>query len=185
MPDRLDLFEPTVRQEATAGFRRALPPSRWVGVLTPIAGLAAAVIRLEQGKLVVGRDKDCDAVLADESVSRQHACLTRSGDDFVLEDLGSFNGTHVGGVPILSCVLHDGDTVQLGQNLDSFELALRPTPPGRNSDEWPHRAVLGDARVDPVFSMGFIEGDSLAQQVISGPLPPRPAAALVGRSPWQ
>ena len=123
--DRPDLFDPTIRPK-DARFRRAQPPSRWVGVLTPLAGLSAAVLRLEQGELVVGRDKDSDAVLADEGVSRRHARLTRQGDDFVLEDLDSFNGTHVGGVPVLSCVLYDGDTVQVGQNLYSFELALRP-----------------------------------------------------------
>ena len=128
MPDdQRHLIEPTIRpKEDPACFPRGQPPSRWVGVLTPIAGLSASVFRLEQGELVIGRDKDCGAVLADESVSRRHARLTREGDDFVLEDLDSFNGTHVGGVPVLSSVLHDGDTVQLGQNLYSFELGLRP-----------------------------------------------------------
>jgi pSer/pThr/pTyr-binding forkhead associated (FHA) protein len=119
------LIDPTIRREATASFRRHQLPSRWVGVLVPIAGLSTAVIRLEQGELIVGRDEDCGAVLSDEGVSRRHAHLTRKGDAFVLEDLDSFNGTHVDGVPILSCVLHDGDTVQLGQNLYSFELELR------------------------------------------------------------
>src|SRR4051812_8497956 len=113
----------TIAPTTTPSFRPGQPPSRWVGVLTPIAGLSAAVLQLEQGKLVIGRDKDCGAVPADEGVSRQHARLTRKGDDFVLEDLDSFNGTYVGGVPVLSCVLHDGDTVQVGQNLYSFELA--------------------------------------------------------------
>src|SRR5437588_55294 len=127
MPDdRPDLTEFTVRMEGPTRFPRGQPPSRWVGVLTPVAGLSAAVLRLEQGELIVGRDKDCGAVLADEGVSRRHARLTREGDDFVLEDLDSFNGTHVGGVPVLSCVLHDGDTVQVGQNLYSFEVTLRP-----------------------------------------------------------
>ena len=120
-----DLPDLTLGKETTS-FRRGQPPSRWVGVLTPIAGLSAAVIHLEQDELVVGRDKECGAVLPDEGVSRQHARINREGDEFVLEDLDSFNGCHVDGVPVLSCVLHDGDTVQLGQNLYSFELALRP-----------------------------------------------------------
>ena len=119
------------RQNTTApttslNFRRGQPPSRWVGVLTPIAGLTATVIQLEQDELAVGRDKDSGAVLPDEGVSRRHARITRNGGEFVLEDLDSFNGSHVDGVPVLSCVLHDGDTVQLGQNLYSFELALLP-----------------------------------------------------------
>jgi predicted component of type VI protein secretion system len=116
----------TTAPTSTPSFRRGQPPSRWVGVLTPIAGLSAAAIPLEQDELVVGRDKDCGAVLPDEGVSRQHARITRQGDEFVLEDLDSFNGSYVDGVPVLACVLHDGDTVQLGQNLYSFALALRP-----------------------------------------------------------
>ena len=116
----------TAAPTTTPSFRRDQPPSRWIGVLTPIGGLSDAVINLEQDELVVGRDKDCGAVLSDEGVSRQHARITREGDEFVLEDRDSFNGSHVDGVPVLSCVLHDGDTVQLGQNLYSFALTLRP-----------------------------------------------------------
>ena len=119
------MFNDTIPGPTTPSFRPGQPPSRWVGVLTPMAGLSAAVIPLEQDELVVGWDKDCGAVLSDEGVSRQHARITREDDEFVLEDLDSFNGSHVDGVPVLSCVLHDGDTVQVGQNLYSFELALR------------------------------------------------------------
>src|SRR5437763_826705 len=124
MPD--DPPNLTAAPATTPSFLRGQPSLRWVGVLSPTAGLSAAVIQLEQEELVVGRDKDCGAVLSDEGVSRQHARITRQGDEFVLEDLDSFNGSYVDGVPVLSCVLHDGDTVQLGQNLYSFELALRP-----------------------------------------------------------
>src|SRR5947209_1328833 len=63
----------TAAPTTTPSFRRVQPPSRWVGVLTPIAGLSAADIQLEQDELVVGRDKDCGVVLSDEGVSRRHA----------------------------------------------------------------------------------------------------------------
>lgn len=131
--DRSDF---TVGKQTTT-FRRGQPPSRWVGVLTPIAGLSTAVIHLEQDELVVGRDKECGAVLPDEGVSRQHARITRKGDEFVLGHLDSFNGSPVSGVPVLSCVLHDGDTVQLGQNLYSYALALRrlAAPPAESARE--------------------------------------------------
>jgi pSer/pThr/pTyr-binding forkhead associated (FHA) protein len=126
------LSEPTRRREVTR-FRRSRPPLRWVGLLSPLAGRAALPIRLDRDSLTLGR-KDCDVVLADDSVSRQHARIRRDGDDFVLEDLGSSNGTHVDGVPVLSCVLRDGDTVQLGQNLFYFERLLeRAGPEGGES----------------------------------------------------
>jgi pSer/pThr/pTyr-binding forkhead associated (FHA) protein len=138
MPDdRPDLFAPTVSREVTVGreatarFRRERPTLRWVGVLTPIAGLARATLRLDQDETIVGREKDRCSPGYDESVSRRHARITRRGDEFVLEDLGSFNGTHVEGVPVLSCVLFDGDTVQFGQTLYNFGRILEPAGPAR------------------------------------------------------
>jgi pSer/pThr/pTyr-binding forkhead associated (FHA) protein len=122
--NRVNLFEPTVRKEATDRFLRSQAPSRWVGVLTPIGGLATSTIRLDLDEVVVGREKGLTASVADASVSRRHACITRRGDEFELEDLGSFNGTHINGVPVRSCVLIDGDTVQFGQTLYLFERIL-------------------------------------------------------------
>jgi pSer/pThr/pTyr-binding forkhead associated (FHA) protein len=112
------------------------PPATlpWVGLLSRIRGLATESIRIGRDPLVLGR-KDCDVVLADESVSRRHAQISREGDDFILEDLGSSNGTHVDGIPIVSCVLRDGDTVQIGQNLYRFERLLERA-----------EAAAGDAR---------------------------------------
>jgi pSer/pThr/pTyr-binding forkhead associated (FHA) protein len=138
MPDdRPDLVPPTVSREVTVGraasarFRRERPALRWVGVLTPIAGLATATLRLDQDETIVGREKDPGSPGYDESVSRRHARITRRGDEFVLEDLGSFNGTHVEGVPVLSCVLFDGDTVQFGQTLYHFGRILETARPAR------------------------------------------------------
>ena len=116
----------TASAKETPSFPRGQPPSRWVGVLTPIAGLSAAVIHLEQDELVVGRDKDCGAVLPDESVSRRARPHHQGGRRVRAGGPRQLQRHHVDGVPVLSCVLHDGDTVQLGQNLYSFELALRP-----------------------------------------------------------
>ncbi len=126
---RPDLFEPTVRKEAAAQFRRARPALRWVGVLTSMAGRPARKVRVEHDTVTLGRDKALPSPIDDESVSRHHARLRRDGEEFVLEDLGSFNGTHVDGVPVLVCVLQDGDAVQIGQTLYYFERVLEPTPP--------------------------------------------------------
>jgi predicted component of type VI protein secretion system len=108
---------------------RPRPALRWVGVLARSAGALWRDLRVEGDELVLGRDAGCGAVFADESVSRRHARITRHGDEFVLEDLDSRNGTHVDGVPILSCVLHDGDAIQIGQHLFYFERVLESAAP--------------------------------------------------------
>jgi DNA-binding NtrC family response regulator len=53
--------------------------------------------RLEAGEAVLGRDKDCDLVLLDESVSRHHARLVATSAGILVEDMGSTNGiTYLG-----------------------------------------------------------------------------------------
>jgi len=52
-------------------------------------------------RLRIGREADNDIVIKDESVSRHHAVLERDARSvWWLEDLGSHNGTRVGGRPI-------------------------------------------------------------------------------------
>jgi DNA-binding response OmpR family regulator len=49
------------------------------------------------GEVVAGRAEACDIVLADDVVSRQHASLQRLGEQLLIRDLGSRNGTTVNG----------------------------------------------------------------------------------------
>jgi ABC-type multidrug transport system ATPase subunit/ABC-type multidrug transport system permease subunit len=49
---------------------------------------------------VIGRAQDCDLVLAEAQVSSHHCRLTHEADGFLLEDLGSTNGTFVNGAKI-------------------------------------------------------------------------------------
>ena len=97
-----------------------------VGLLRPFEGRADSHITVEESELLIGRSPDANeacpvALLADESVSRVHAKIIRENDDFVLLDLDSRNGTYVDGVPIVSCVLRDGDAIQIGRNLFYFD----------------------------------------------------------------
>jgi len=50
--------------------------------------------------IVIGRDPTCDLMIDDTRASRRHCRLTRSPDGFLLEDLGSRNGTLVDGAAI-------------------------------------------------------------------------------------
>lgn len=45
------------------------------------------------GTLVIGRDAECNIVIPDRQVSRQHARITKGTNGIILEDLGSKNGT--------------------------------------------------------------------------------------------
>src|SRR5690606_21212848 len=63
-----------------------------------------------------GRYSDSHIWLRDDGVSRRHARIFPEGDGFVLEDLGSANGTFVNGQPITRHWLSDGELIQLGPN---------------------------------------------------------------------
>ena len=46
---------------------------------------------------LVGRDVTNDITVGDSEISRQHARLTRTPGGYVMEDLGSTNGSYVNG----------------------------------------------------------------------------------------
>ena len=55
---------------------------------------------LTESVISVGRHPDCNLVLADPNVSRNHAEIRPQGDRFAVVDLGSTNGTRVNGVRV-------------------------------------------------------------------------------------
>src|SRR5687767_8672650 len=70
------------------------------------------------GSLLVGREPESQLRLAeDESVSRRHARIERSGSLVKVVDLNSQNGTWVNGQRVSEVVLAEGQKVRLGQNV--------------------------------------------------------------------
>lgn len=67
-----------------------------------------------QSELLVGRHQECDVVLGSLGVSRRHARLHFRDGNWVLQDLGSTNGTTVNGVRVGRCTVRAGDLVVLG-----------------------------------------------------------------------
>ena len=68
-------------------------------------------------RVVAGRHADCQVVLEDTTVSRQHAAFVRRGDSWWVVDLGSTNGTRVNGAATSERPLHAGDRIELGEAL--------------------------------------------------------------------
>ena len=63
---------------------------------------------------VLGRSADAQIYISDLSVSREHACVVRTEDGFVVEDLGSGNGTYVNDTRVIHHQLRSGDTLKIG-----------------------------------------------------------------------
>jgi hypothetical protein len=72
-------------------------------------------------RTTIGRSPDNDIFLDDVTVSRKHAVLEQNGNQFLIEDLGSLNGTFVNRRRIESPTqLESGDEVQIGKYRLSF-----------------------------------------------------------------
>ena len=77
-----------------------------------------ATYSLEGDQLTIGRDSSNGVTINDAEVSRKHARLTFQGGKYVLEDLGSTNGTFVNGQRLAGpVVLKAGDVVSLGEQI--------------------------------------------------------------------
>lgn len=73
---------------------------------------------LEGDQLTIGRDSTNGVAINDAEVSRKHARLMFQGGKYVLEDLGSTNGTFVNGQRLSGpVVLKSGDVVSLGEQI--------------------------------------------------------------------
>lgn len=77
-----------------------------------------ATFSLEGDQLIIGRDSASGVAINDAEVSRKHARLTFQGGKYVLEDLGSTNGTFVNGQRLANpVVLKSGDVISLGEQI--------------------------------------------------------------------
>ncbi len=70
---------------------------------------------LDKDLTTAGRHPESDIFLDDVTVSRRHAELARSGERFVVRDVGSLNGTYLNRERIEEAALAGGDEVQVGK----------------------------------------------------------------------
>ena len=104
---------------------------------TPIAGRVAAPVDASlvgtggpvAGQLfkllienVIGRSSSNDIVVHSDQLSRRHTRILYVGDRFVLQDMGSTNGSKVNGVAVNSANLSDGDRIELGDAHFRFQI---------------------------------------------------------------
>lgn len=77
-----------------------------------------AAFTLEGDQITIGRDSVNEIVINDAEISRRHARLTFQGGKYVLEDLGSTNGTFVNGQRLAGPrVLKAGEVVSFGEQI--------------------------------------------------------------------
>jgi FHA domain-containing protein len=94
----------------------------------PPGGAGARLILADNGKefplqeerSVIGRLSGSEVEIQDPGASRRHAEIRRQGDEFVVVDLGSTNGTMVNDAPVSEYTLEDGDRITIGRTILEF-----------------------------------------------------------------
>ena len=72
-------------------------------------------VNLDPEGAIIGRRSTCDVVIDSPDVSRRHAkVFCESSDRWMIEDLGSSNGTFVNGRRAASCPISPGDIIEIG-----------------------------------------------------------------------
>lgn len=75
---------------------------------------------IDKSKFTIGRNLESDIFLDDITVSRKHAILKKVGEDFIIIDSGSLNGSYVNGELVENATLKDGDRIQIGKYIFLF-----------------------------------------------------------------
>ncbi|MFO7561245.1 MAG: sigma 54-interacting transcriptional regulator [Enhygromyxa sp.] len=91
-------------------------------------------IEVVKDAITLGRSRQCEIVLPDDSVSRTHATIRREDDRYRLQDLESTAGTFLGGSRITDAFLRPGDELRIGQ------VELRFVPRDRQPELLPSEA---------------------------------------------
>ena len=90
---------------------------------------AGKEFEFDQDSVLIGRTPECDVVLYDAGVSRKHCRIFGEGRRYLIEDMGSSNGTKVNGSSITKKQpLTDGDQLTLGPVV--FVFGALPDEPG-------------------------------------------------------
>ncbi len=104
-----------------------------LGAVVRVIGARATPksFRLRQGTCLVGASKDCDVVIEDTGISRQHVELGLVAEGITVRDLKSRNGTFYLGQRVEAITLALGSRIQLG----AAEVLLEPDLDGLGAGE--------------------------------------------------
>ena len=173
-----------------------VPPSEIVDTARHLAAVPTAVLVVQQGINpgatyplraainTIGRNEGLEITLRDALSSRRHARITRTGNDFVVEDLLSANGTFVNGQKLAAPrSLQDGDRIVVGDTVLVFHVrwaAAAAAPPANDQTFVAQQPAIALAAHAAVTDQPKLPGVSSQP---TGPLPTAAASAQTRRIP--
>ncbi len=91
-------------------------------------------VEIVSERYLIGRGPHCDLVIESNRVSREHAAVLAGDDGFVIEDLGSSNGTWFNQERVQKHVIQDGDEIFFGNEAVRFTLEVPKSKRGARRD---------------------------------------------------
>lgn len=139
------------------------------------------VFTLDKAEIFIGRDLNSDVVVNDVEVSRKHSRMTLQGNSYMLEDLGSTNGTTINGQRLAEPqALRSGDVIGLGEHVALLYEEIRYDPEAtvasvRTMASTPVMAppVQATSVVPPSF-VGQVPASPVMEAPLPAYLPPAP-----------
>lgn len=114
---------------------------------------------MSRDSMVLGRGEECDIVLAERQISRQHIRIYKETDFYYIQDLDSKNGTWVNGQQLKGTrELRDGDEVHVALAVRIRFIGSGATSPLAAD---PPAFMSGRLRLDPDARRVFIHGAEL------------------------
>lgn len=122
----VDVAAPSSAAVRPKGRGAAIPGRAYLVVVDGAeSGILSGTALAVQAGTLIGRAGGSDIQLADAYTSSEHARIRQAGEQWMLEDLDSMNGSYINGQRMRGAQqLADGDTVQLGRIVLQF--VLRP-----------------------------------------------------------
>ncbi len=106
--------EPTMMGQGRPAATLIIRQGPQAGMSFPLAG----------NQIIIGREEGLDITLQDPESSRRHARIIWQAGQYIIDDMGSTNGTFVNGVQITAPqILNPGDSIGVGQTALVFQMA--------------------------------------------------------------
>ena len=112
--EQTQTFSPAVRDELLESLGE-LPETGPALIVRAGGGRTGETFSPQGERTTIGRSPDCGVFLDDVTVSRRHAALVQRDGGWMIEDLGSLNGTFVNRRRVEAAPLEDGDEIQIGK----------------------------------------------------------------------
>jgi transcriptional regulator with GAF, ATPase, and Fis domain len=117
--------------------------------LIAVAGpLKSSEIPLSLDETLIGRDPAAAICLNSLAVSRRHCFIHRRGDKYVLQDLGSHNGTLVNDIAVQEHVLQHGDKIAVADSILIFAVEGAEVPTRAEVTESQDAGALQFAKIE-------------------------------------